>query len=81
MKTPENDPNVLQVTKAELHYWPACPCRACEEERTRRDRSSPTDSRLRSISVDMAHLLGYIPTRCQEGSLARRMAIEALPPK
>lgn len=80
----ENNPNLLQVTRVEHHCWKSCPCRECEEERTRRDCSSLTklvDSHLRSMSVDTAYHLGYIPTRCPEGSLARRLSVESPPPK
>ena len=63
---------LLTVTKAEIHYWPLCPCEACRSERARREPAS--DSPIRRVSIETAHVLGFIPSRCPEGSLAKKLA-------
>ena len=70
---------LLTVAKAEIHYWPLCPCEACRSERARRE---PTlDSPIRHVSIETAHALGFIPSRCPEGSLAKKLAQKPFPPK
>lgn len=64
---------LLEIRKVEVHYWPECDCQDCRQERERREPSNP---HLLSISVDAAHSLGFIPHRCPEGSLARKLALE-----
>ena len=69
-----NDPNMLEVIRVEHHLWRTCPCEHCKAERERRE--PPSDSPLRSMSVEAALVLGLIPSRCPEGSLAARIAAE-----
>ena len=67
--------DTLLVHKVEHHLWRTCPCGECVRERERRDTSKiPQDSR-RSISVDAAHILGYIPSRNPHGSVARELML------
>lgn len=68
--------NLLMVTKVEIHYWTLCQCEACKSERARREPAK--DSPLRNVSIETAHILGLIPSRCPEGSLARRLAGNSL---
>ena len=68
----------LVVTKAEIHYWPTCPCIACKNERTRQESISSTP--IRQISVEIAHTLGFIPFRYPEGSLTKKI-VKALSPQ
>lgn len=60
------------MTRQEHHLLRSCPCRECEEERARRDHAK--QSHLHSISVDAALVLGFIDSRCPEGSLAAQIA-------
>ena len=76
---------MLSVAKVEIHYWPLCPCETCKSERARREPAS--DSPLRLVSVETAHVLGFIPSRYPEGSLAKKLsqvhepALEVYPQK
>ncbi len=66
------DPNVFEVTSTEHHHLPTCPCVRCVVERER--RSGPANDHVRNLSVDAAHILGFISKRCPAGSLARQLA-------
>ena len=68
---------LLTVTKVEIHYWPLCQCEACRNERTRREPTLNTP--IRKVSVETAHVLGLIPSRCPEGSLTKKMARKVHP--
>ena len=71
------DPNnLLTVVRMEVHFWPLCQCEDCKAERTR--RKSYPESHLMNVSVETAHALGFIPSRCPEGSLAKKLACPAL---
>jgi len=70
---------LLTVAKAEIHYWPLCPCEVCRSERARREPTLITP--IRQVSVETAHVLGFISSRCPEGSLAKKLARGAFPPK
>ena len=70
------DPNqLLTVMKKEVHFWPLCQCEVCKVERTRQ-KPCP-ESHLMNVSVETAHTLGFIPSRCPEGSLAKKLACSA----
>ena len=75
----KNRSEVLEVVRTEHHLWKTCPCEVCKKERNRREHQHPTNSPLRSYSVDVAHTLGIIPSRCSEGSLARRLVESGSP--
>lgn len=71
-----DEDSVLRIERVECHYWPACECVECEKERARR---APPQHPLHSMSVDTAHVLGFLSSRCPEGSLARRIAEQESP--
>ena len=75
-RTEMNDPNVFEITETEHHALQTCPCVRCVVERERRGLGRPANNPIRRIPVDVAHVLGFIPTRCPEGSLARRLMNE-----
>ena len=49
--------HAIEVSKVEHHYWPTCPCDACEAERER--RVPPTNSHIKKLSPEQARVLGY----------------------
>ena len=59
---------ILIVNKEEHHYWPTCPCEACE--RTREYRK-PTSNRHIKLTPGAAYILGFIPRLSPGGSLTR----------
>ncbi len=69
-----DDPNLLEVTRKEIHYWPMCQCMVCENERARRAHVSTPVKRM---SVEAAHVFGIIPRRSLHGSVARQLQIES----
>jgi hypothetical protein len=66
--------DVHEVTDGSLHWLPSCPCRECEDERERRRPARP--SHLVHISVEAAHLFGFISRRSPMGSLARSLSLK-----
>jgi hypothetical protein len=71
-----NDLEIHEIRKIEHHLLMTCPCRDCEEERSRREHSNHP---LHSMSVENAHTLGFLTSRCPEGSLARQIADQETP--
>jgi hypothetical protein len=68
--------DLLEVVRIEHHLWKTCPCSTCEEERERRDHSNHP---IHNLSVEAAHALGFLHSRCPEGSLARQIAAREAP--
>lgn len=70
----ENE-DLFEVVRTEVHFLPKCPCPDCRRERERRaaDKRTHIEPHLQSISVDTAHLLGFIDHRSPQGSVARGM--------
>ncbi len=69
-------PDIHKVTKVELHYLPTCPCQECVAERLRRHPPRPNREphpHIQSMSVETAHTLGFLKSRCSEGSYARKL--------
>lgn len=73
-----NPSNIHVVYKEEHHNLLTCPCEACDKERLRRKKKSPSDSHL-SIPPSTAYLFGLIPSRQSEGSLARKLMLHKHP--
>jgi len=69
------DSDLLKVVTVSLHAWRTCPCQVCEEKREQEDSPKPADFPIRKVSVETAYCLGLIPSRCSEGSLARRLSV------
>ena len=67
---------ILVVLKEEHHYWKSCPCQQCQEERTR--QAQMPVSNIRHIPIGAAHVMGFLPRRCEHGSLARQLAKEGV---
>ncbi len=65
------DANVYEVNRIEHHYLPTCPCAECHSERSRRGMNHVTDSRLRSVPLNVAYVLGFFRKRSPLGSVAR----------
>ena len=67
-----NDANIHIVNKVEHHWVKTCPCDACKEQRKRMTTASPPPH-VKSMSVESAHLLGFLRRRSPHGSLAREL--------
>ena len=68
------DSDLLEVVVTSHHFWKTCPCSTCEEKREQEGKQHPAETPVRHVSVETAYRLNLIPSRCPEGSLARRLA-------
>ena len=72
-----NDPNLIEITKKEIHYWPACPCEVCRHKRAEEAaRRTPSKQSHRRLSVEAAYTLSFIRTRRPHGSVARELMLK-----
>jgi hypothetical protein len=70
------DDEIFVVVREEHHLLRTCPCVDCVAERERRaaDERVPANKHIKRLSVEAAHVLGFVSHVDPSGSVARRLS-------